>query len=143
MSIGEQIEVMINNLTDNNHPPQIVTITKAYSNDTVDIQHLDGTVNKNIKSSGLGVKGTKALLTYENGDQKKPFVMLFEDGRNTINNLGMGLFHIYEDDLYVELPNGISNPFSINQNGQLIVSLTGENHYSIRGTDIYYERWDY
>ena len=31
MSLSDEIETMINALTGNNHPPQIVEVTKAYS----------------------------------------------------------------------------------------------------------------
>lgn len=142
MSISEQIEVMITSLTDNNNPPQIITIKEAYTDNTVDIEHQNGTINKSIRASGRGVKGGKGLLTYENGDQNQPYIILFEDAETTINALGLGLFHIHDGNLYVELPNGITNPFSINS-GKLYVSLSGNNDYEIKGKDLYYERWDY
>ena len=142
MSISEQIEVIVTSLTDNNHPPQIITITEAYNDNTVDIEYPDGTMNKSIKASGRGVTGGQGILTYENGDQSKPYIILFEDAETTINSLGLGLFHIHNGSLYVELPNGVTNPFTIN-NGKLYVTLTGTNDYELKGNDLYYERWDY
>lgn len=146
MSLSSEIETMINNLTGNNHPPQIVEITKAYSNKTCDVKNeiID---LKRIECSGLAVTGTKGLLTYQEGKSNHPFVLLFEDGENTIQSLGLGKFTIdKEGDLYVELPNNAENIFSIDNNGDLYVELdTGiTNNYSIDETgDVTYERWDF
>ena len=146
MGISDQIEIMINSLTGNNHPPQLVTITKSYSNKTCDIKTED-TILKRIESSGIAVEGTKGLLTFKNGNSNTPFVLLFEDGEATINSLGLGKFTISDDgDLYVELPNGIENPFSIDENGNLKIELESgsTNNYSINETgDAVYERWDF
>ena len=145
MSISEQIEVMINNLTDNNHPPQIVTITKAYNNNTCDIQTNTGILQR-VECSGQPIKDTKGLLTYQEGKQNNPFVILFEDAETIIHSLGLGKFKIGTDGhLYVELPNNMENIFSINQNGHLTVELdTGiVNNYSINETGhLTYDRWD-
>lgn len=76
MGIGEQIETIVNSMTGNNNPPQVVTIRKAYDNNTVDIITKDG-VLKNVRCSGEGTAGDNALLTYDNGDMQTPFVLLF------------------------------------------------------------------
>ena len=73
MGIGEQVETIVASMTGNNNPPQIVTIRKAYDNNTADITAKDG-VFKNIRCSGRANEGDKALLLYENGDMQKPFV---------------------------------------------------------------------
>ena len=141
MSISEQIEVMINNLTDNNHPPQIVTITKAYNNNTADII-TDNGILTNIPCSGKPVQDTQAMLTFNNGDMQNPYLILFEDARITIQALGLGEFYIKDDGiLYVELPNGIENPFKISE-GTLCVNLPEgvTNNYEIKDNDLYYER---
>lgn len=146
MSLSDEIATMITSMTGNNHPPQIVEITKAYSNKTCDVKNeiID---LKRIECSGLAVKGTKGLLTYQEGKSNHPFVLLFEDGENTIQSLGLGKFTIDKNgDLYVELPNNSENIFSIDNNGDLYVELdTGIiNNYSIDETgDAVYERWDF
>ena len=85
MSLTEQIQTIISSMTDNNYPPQIITIRKAYDNHTADITTNDG-VLKNIRCSGLATDNSKALLIYENGDLQKPFVLLFTAGEVDIVN---------------------------------------------------------
>ena len=146
MSLSGEIETMINALTGNNHPPQIVEVTKAYSNKTCDVRNETIELQR-IECSGLAINGGKGLLTYQEGNSNNPFVLLFEDAENTIQSLGLGRFHIDTDgDLYVELPNNAENIFSIDNNGDLYVELdTGIiNNYSIDETgDAIYERWDF
>ena len=146
MSLSDEIETMINALTGNNHPPQIVTIVKAYSNNTCDVRNETIELQR-IECSGLAVKDGKGLLTYQEGNSNNPFVLLFEDGETTIQSLGLGKFTIDNNgDLYVELPNGIENRFSIDNNGDLYVELDMgvTNNYSIDETgDVIYERWDF
>ena len=145
MSISEQIEIIVNDLTDNNIPPQLVTIKKAYNNKTADITTSNGTY-RNVQCSGLAVEGAKGLLVYEDGEQDKPFVILFEDAETTITSLGLGKFHIHDGNLYVELPEGVPNPFSINEDGDLIVEIPEgkTNNYSINNDgDLIYDRWDF
>ena len=141
MSISEQIETMINSLTDNNIPSQLVTITKAYPNKTCDINTNKGSL-RNIRCSGLAIPDTTGLLIYENGDQQSPFVLLFTEAETIIHSLGLGLFNITEDgDLTVELPNSMNNIFTINEDGNLTVTLTGTNNYNINDEgDITYDR---
>lgn len=145
MGIMEQIEIAINDRTGNNIPPEVITINKAYSDNTCDITTSKG-VLRNIQCSGLAVEGAKGLLVYEDGEQDKPFVILFEDAETTITSLGLGKFHIYDGDLYVELPEGVPNPFSINEDGDLIVEIPEgkTNNYSINNDgDLIYDRWDF
>lgn len=145
MGIMEQIEIAINDRTGNNIPSQLITINKAYNNKTADITTNNGTY-RNVPCSGLAVEGAKGLLVYEDGEQDKPFVILFEDAETTITSLGLGKFHIYDGDLYVELPEGVPNPFSINEDGDLIVEIPEgkTNNYSINNDgDLIYDRWDF
>ena len=76
MGIGEQIETIVQSMTGNNNPPQVVTIRKGYDNNTADIITKDG-VLKNVRCSGKAEAGDNALLTYDNGDMQTPFVLLF------------------------------------------------------------------
>ena len=141
MSISDEITTIIQSLTDNNIPPQIVTIKKAYNTQKCDITTEQGTL-RNIRCSGLPIQDTTGLLIYENGDQQSPFVLLFNDAETIIHSLGLGLFNINEDgDLTVELPNSMTNIFNINEDGDLTVTLTGTNNYSINNEgDITYDR---
>lgn len=143
MSISEQIEIMIQTLTNNNHPPQIITITHTYNKNIVDIRLPDGSIQKEVKSSGRGVVNAKGLLCYNQGSQNQPYIILFEDADQTITSLGLGRFYIYDDELYVELPNNTVNPFELVDGELLVTSDETSNNYSIKDNDIYYERWDF
>ena len=138
MTITDQITTLIQTLTDNNHPPTIITIRKTYTNNTADIETENGTLY-NIPCSGTPIPNTQALLTYNNGDINQPYIILFEDAKTTIQSMGYGEFHINnEGDLIIELPNGITNPFQINTNGELTV--TDDSNYEIIDKNIYYNR---
>ena len=137
MTITDQITTLIQTLTDNNNPPQIITIRKTYNNNTADIETENGTLY-NIPCSGQPITNTKALLTYNNGDINQPYLLLFEDAKTTIQSMGYGEFHINtEGELIIELPNGITNPFTIT-NGKLTV--TDDPNYEIIDKNIYYNR---
>ena len=143
MSISEQIEAIVNSMTDNNIPPQLVTIKEAYNDLRCDIETTNGTILKRIESSGQGIPNTKALLIYEKGEQEKPFIILFQDAETIIHSLGLGKFTINDGDLLVELPNGIDNIFAFNNNGELTVTLpdNATNNYSINSNgDTTYNR---
>ena len=141
MSLTEEIQAIISSMTDNNYPPQIITIRKAYTNNTADII-TDNGILTNIPCSGKPVQDTKAMLTFNNGDMQDPYLILFEDAKITIQALGLGEFYIKDDGiLYVELPNGIENIFKISE-GTLYVNLPEgvTNNYEIKDNDLYYER---
>lgn len=136
MALGEQIEIIVSSLTGNNIPPELVKIKKAYSNNSADVIKPDNTLLEGIKCSGLAIEDGEGLLVHrENG----PFLILFEDARQTAQSLGLGLFYINDGDLMVELPNGIDNPFTIT-NGDLMVELDGENNYEIVNKELKYNR---
>ena len=141
MTIADEITTIIQSLTDNNIPPQIITITKGYNKPICDIQTQTSTL-RNIRCSGLAIPDTTGLLIYENGDEHSPFVILFTDAETIIHSLGLGLFKINEDgDLTVELPNSMNNIFQINEEGELTATLDGTNNYSINTDgDCIYDR---
>lgn len=136
MAIGEQIEIIVSSLTGNNTPPELVTIKKAYSNNSADVIKANDELLTGIKCSGLAVEGGNGLLVHR---ETSPLVILFEDARQTAQALGLGLFYINNDDLFVELPNGIDNPFTIND-GDLTVELDGENNYTLDNKELKYKR---
>lgn len=136
MAIGEQIEIIVSSLTGNNIPPELVKIKKAYSNNSADVIKTNGDLLEGIKCSGLAVEDTEGLLVHR---ENAPFIILFEDARQTAQSLGLGLFYIKDNDLFVELPNGINNPFTIT-NGNLTVELNGDNNYTIVNTELKYNR---
>ena len=136
MAIGEQIEIMIQSLTGNNTPPELVTIKKSYSNNVADVIKANNEVLLGIKCSGLAVEGGEGLLVHR---ENLPFIILFEDARQTAQALGLGLFFINDGDLFVELPNGIKNPFTIT-NRVLTVELDGENNYTLVNNELKYKR---
>ena len=137
MSLSDEISLMITTLTGNNTPPIVVTVYKAYASNYIDIILPTGDIIKNIEASGRGVENTNALFIQS---ENKPFVILFEDARDTINSLGLGLFYILDGELYVELPIGITNKFNISNGNLTITDLTG---YKIINQDLTYERWDF
>lgn len=96
MSISEQIETIITSMTDNNYPPQLVTITKAYNERICDITTNTGEVMKRVRCSNLAVEDTIALLTYPDGDPNKPFVLLFTDELNPCN------FEVLNEELVID-----------------------------------------
>ena len=96
MTISEQIETIITSMTDNNYPPQLVTITKAYNERICDITTNTGEVMKRVRCSNLAVEDTIALLTYPDGDQNKPFVLLFTDELNPCN------FEVLNEELVID-----------------------------------------
>ena len=136
MAIGEQIEIMIGSLTGNNIPPELVTIKKSYSNNSADVIKSNNELLNGIKCSGLAVEGGNGLLVHR---ENAPFIILFEDARQTAQALGLGLFYIQDGDLFVELPNGIDNPFTIT-NGVLTVEIDGENNYTLENKELKYNR---
>lgn len=137
MSISEQILKIIQNTTDNNNPPQIIRIRKAYNNKTADIETENGTLY-NIPCSGQPIENTQGLLTYNNGDINQPYIILFEDATTHIKAMGYGEFHINtEGELIVELPNGTPNIFTITD-GKLTV--TDDPNYEIKDKNIYYNK---
>lgn len=136
MPIGEQIEIMVNSLTGNNVPPELVTIKKSYSNNSADVIKSNDEVLAGVKCSGLGVEGGQGLLVHR---ENSPFIILFEDARQTAQSLGLGLFYINNGELFVELPNGIDNPFEIT-NGVLTVELDGDNNYELVNNELKYKR---
>ena len=141
MTIADEITTIIQSLTDNNIPPQIVTILKGYNKPICDIT-LNNQTLRNIRCSGLAIPDTTGLLIYENGDEHSPFVILFTDAETIIHSLGLGLFKINEDgDLTVELQNSMNNIFQINEEGELTATLDGTNNYSINTDgDCIYDR---
>lgn len=96
MSISEQIETIVQSMTDNNHPPTLVTIKKAYNERICDIITNNGTIMKRVKCSNLAVEDTLALLTYEDGDPNRPFVLLFTDELNPCN------FEVLNEELVID-----------------------------------------
>lgn len=136
MAIGEQIEILVQSMTGNNVPPELVTIKKAYSNNSADVIKANNELLTGIKCSGLAIEGGQGLLVHR---ENSPFIILFEDARQTTQALGLGLFYINDGDLFVELPNGIDNPFTIT-NGVLTVELDGENNYTLDNKELKYKR---
>lgn len=96
MSISKQIETIVSSMTDNNYPPQLVTITRAYNERICDITTNTGEVMKRVRCSNLAVEDTIALLTYPDGDQNKPFVLLFTDELNPCN------FEVLNEELVID-----------------------------------------
>ena len=66
------------------------------------------------------------VVVFLNNDQNSPFAMVEQDtSSETAKALGYGAFSVGEDGhLYVELPEGQDNPFSVNGNGHLVVDDT-------------------
>ena len=89
MSLLEQIEAVVNDMTDNNTPSQLIKVIKGYDEKVCDIETSNG-VLRNIPCSVLAEKGDEGLLVYPDGDDGKPFVMIF-----TANGGGGDLSNYY------------------------------------------------
>lgn len=79
MSIGEQIESIIYSVTDNNIPPQVISILKVYPDNTCDIITNNNAIMRNIRCTGSVDNTGKGLLVFEDGKQDKPYVLLSTD----------------------------------------------------------------
>ena len=119
-TIADHIIDIIKAEANNNPAPETGTITKIYTNGFVDIL-LNGNLHRYIESIGTPTLNSKALLVYINGDLNTPIVIPPNNntGNGSIN--AVGYFTINNDGhLIVELPDGFSNPYSINSSGHLI-----------------------
>ena len=78
MTLTEEIQAIVSSMTDNNHPPSIVKITKGYETKLCDIIVKDSRL-QHIRCSGYATPNTTGLLIYEDGDQSKPYVVLLHE----------------------------------------------------------------
>lgn len=145
-TLSEQIITIIKSEANNNEAPLQGTVKYIYPDGYIDIQLDTGTV-KYIQCIGEAKTGKTGVLVFLNGTTDNPiFIVDHDTNEETILALGLGKFTIGSDgDLYVELPNGISNPFSINEDGNLIVEVPdgATNDYKINENgNVIYDRWD-
>ena len=96
-------------------------------------------VHNNVPSLSTDIKkGDTVLLSFTDNSLHNPLIIASTSPTNLdefkIISMGCGLFKIKNRKLYVELPVGMENPFSINENGVLCVELPegASNDYSIR-----------
>jgi hypothetical protein len=147
-TLADEIITIIKSESNNNEAPQTGTVNHIYTNGYVDIQLTNnGDIIKYIQCIGEPKTNKNGVIVFLNGTLDNPiFIVDHDTTEQTILALGLGLFTIGSDgDLYVELPNGISNPFSINEDGDLLVEIPdgATNDYEINSDgDITYDRWD-
>ena len=84
MSIGKQIETIVEDMTGNNIPPEIVSIKKAYTAHICDILTNNGILRK-IRCNGVAIPETKGLLFYNEGNPNSPYVILLENDIDVSN----------------------------------------------------------
>lgn len=141
--ISSQIQYELNKT-----PKQLgCTVVNNYNDSNyVDIQLDDtGEILKYTPVVGDNSIGAKGVLCFLDGDENNRTVITSNGKANEINTilaLGLGLFTIKDDGhLWVELPMGMNNPFSITD-GHLIVSIPegANNDYEIIDKHLIYHR---
>lgn len=145
-TLADEIITIINSEANNNLAPLTGSVTNIYTDGYIDVITPDG-VMKYIQCIGEAKKDKTGVLVFINGDDSNPvFIVDTDTTEQIILALGLGKFTISDDgDLYVELPNGVENPFSINNTGDLIVEIPAgaSNDYAIdENGDLIYDRWD-
>lgn len=145
-TLADEIITLIQSEANNNPAPEHCKIIKSYDDGYADIQ-LSNTseIIRYIKTIGDNSVDSEGVICYLNGDISNQIVITDnaqQNEMNTILALGLGLFTIRSDGcLYVELPMGISNPFSISD-GDLIVNLDEgiTNDYELIERNLIYHR---
>lgn len=146
-TLSEQIITIVQSEANNNEAPLQATVNHIYTDGYVDIRLTNNDLVKYVQCIGEAKTGKTGVLVFLNGTTDNPiFIVDHDSTEETILALGLGKFTIGSDGhLYVELPNGVSNPFSINENGNLIVEVPdgATNDYSINNNgNLIYDRWD-
>ena len=133
--------------------PRYATVTNIHG-ELLDAQELDSDmIHENIINPGsIPIKlGDKVLVAFAENDLYQPYIVSNTDTTdytmmNTILSLGLGLFNIDSDGyLWVELPAGIENYYSIDGNGDLYADTEDlQNNYTIEDNgELVYDRWDF
>ena len=143
-SMREEIIKIVDEKANNNPAPEKCTIIES-NNGFVKVKLINGSVLSNLPVLGNPTPFTDAIVTYINGESNSPLIVPSVDENLTmILALGLGLFKIKSDGhLYVELPNGISNFFTLDNNGHLLVTLPDgvSNDYHLENDGhLYYYR---
>jgi len=116
-TIGELIDDRIKTISNNNPPPEPAKIIKVYDNNHADVQTNKHTI-RYIECIGNPTNNNKGIIIYKNGDPNQPLLITHTTSQS-IN--AVGYFTINNDGhLIVELPDGYTNPYSINSSGHLI-----------------------
>ena len=122
----------LTSLTDNLNDiafTRYVTIIKVNGDGTVDCQEDNSTIHKNvINSTNFNLtRGDLVLLGFVDNNIYNPMIIgginVTKADDQMIYALGLGKFEIIDGELTVNLPIGVDNYFSIDNNGDLIVDL--------------------
>ena len=133
--------------------PRYATVTSIHG-EFVDVKEIDSDlIHENLNNTGsIPIKlGDTVLVAFADNDLYQPYIVSNTDTTdyttmNTILSLGLGLFNIDSDGyLWVELPAGIENYYSIDNNGDLHAETEDvQNNYTITDNgDLLYDRWDF
>lgn len=147
-TLADEIITLIQNEANNNPAPLRCKVIYVYNDNHVDVNLTDSNeILKYIECIGEPKLDSNGVIIFINGDENNQLCIIENDtNEQVILALGVGKFTIGNDgDLYVELPNGIENPFSIDENGDLIIELPdgATNDYEINENgDLIYDRWD-
>lgn len=147
-TLADEIITLVQSEANNNPAPLRCKVIYVYNDNRVDVNLIQSNnVMKQVECIGEPKLDSNGVLIFINGDENNQLCIIENDTtESVILALGVGKFTISNDgDLYVELPNGVENPFSIDENGDLIVELPdgATNDYEINENgDLIYDRWD-
>lgn len=89
---------------------------------------------------GIPKINTTCIVIYLNNDSNNPIAVITQNNDSDIAKaLGYGAFSIKDNHLYVELPEGMENPFSLN-NGHLYIDdskISDAETYSIKNKHVF------
>ena len=145
-TLSEQIEHIVNDLANDNPACEEAVITNVIEG-YCDIKLSNGDGLKHLKYIGTAEPDGKCLVVYPEGEQNNPLVLAvdIDNTETNIRAMGCGLFKIKNDGhLWVELPVGMENIFSINSSGHLKADYPSTNREYILKSDehLYYKRED-
>lgn len=82
-TLADEIITIVKSVSNNNPPPETVTITKTYEDNYVDIQFEDGGTLNYVPSNAKGSKNDIGVCVYLNGNIGNPFIILAGKGGDT------------------------------------------------------------
>ena len=121
------------------------TLAKITGRSEINQQRADITLSNGEKLEdvlciGIPKLNTTCIVIYLNNDPNNPIAVITQNNDSAIAKaLGYGAFSIKDDHLFVELPEGMENPFSLS-NGHLYIDdskISDVETYSIKNNHIF------
>lgn len=121
------------------------TLAKITGRSEINQQRADITLSngeelEDVLCIGIPKLNTTCIVIYLNNDPNNPIAVITQNNDSAIAKaLGYGAFSIKDDHLFVELPEGMENPFSLS-NGHLYIDdskISDVETYSIKNNHIF------